>query len=238
MEYVPQRSAAKAAQAKMQHTPRRKKILVDTPSVSSAFSLASSSPPSDATGSSSAASASTLKSTPQKLATKTFADRPRTAKTGPSSDSTLSYARTGGIEEEVQGKTVPLASPSVKTPTRNQHRRKRTSPLVDLEPSSPKPAAPALADAPSPPMRSTSKRSAAQAAQNSIQRSYSDFDFEDAPTQKKARASTASRSSTLSRSKPERDNRDTYRAPSSFAIRTQRASAKRRDHATRQTLPR
>ncbi|CBQ68647.1 conserved hypothetical protein [Sporisorium reilianum SRZ2] len=226
LDYVPQRSAAKAADAKMKRIPTKVKIDSHSPSASSASSSSSSPPPpSDITDVSSAASGSALASSPRKSASKTYAPRRRAVIPDSSSDSTSCDASLS--EQEAEDAVVQLVKQPAESDDRKQ-RAKRASKVASPPTSPSTPAAPAhVAELSSTPLRSTSKRSAAQAAQSNIQRAYSDFAFDEltAPVQKKSRPSASSRSSTSSRSRPDRQEQDTYRAPSSSTRREPKSAS-------------
>ncbi|CDS00276.1 uncharacterized protein SPSC_05339 [Sporisorium scitamineum] len=225
LDYVPQRSAAKAADARMKRVPNKIKIDRYSPSASSASSSASSSPLSDVTGVSSAASGSALASPPRKSPSKTYAARRRAVVPVSSSDSMSSDASLS--DDEAQDTIIQLVKRPLETDDEQKQRATSASKAHGSTTLLSKPTAPAVvAEASLTRLRSTSKRSAAQAAQNIIHRSYSDFDLDEptAPVQKKSRPSTSSRSSATSRSKPDRQDQDTYRASSSAAKRESKAA--------------
>ncbi|TKY89675.1 hypothetical protein EX895_001460 [Sporisorium graminicola] len=219
LDHVPPRPAEKSADAKL-----RRKIKIDShyPSASSAASSSSSPPPSDVTyvSSSASGSAATSPPPPRELSTNKHSPRHRAVIPDSSSDSMSLDASLH--EQEKKRSTGPIGRESANSDNRHKQKVKRTSKIAESKASPSKPVVPAvIAAAASTPLRSTSKRSAAQAAQNNIQLSYSDFapDEETAPVQKKMRPSTSPRSTTSSPSKPDRRGRDAYRAPCSTAKR-------------------
>lgn len=236
-DYVPQRSAAKAAEAKLKGSLHKgtNGTHLDSPS-SSARSFASKSPsPAGITlGSSDPSGSGRTPSTRKKVPTKKHKSRSPTS--DPDSDSSLS-----GLSDYEDAKDQLLTAqspPTNSSPTNStsppedrssQAKKRAKQRSVESDPSSTDADGSAAVDAASASTPLRSKRSAAQAAQNSIQRAYSEHVLDElaAPAQKKSRSATSSLSSpsnrsskssrppVSSRSKSDRNEGDEYRASSS-----------------------
>ncbi|SPO29414.1 uncharacterized protein UTRI_04860_B [Ustilago trichophora] len=240
---VPQRTAAKAAEAKLKSSSLPEKNGKYLTSSSSARSSASHSPsPFGTTSASSAPSGSARTSPARKQAprSRSLKPRPRAPAPLPDPESSLSEASEDEQEEQVvQLSFNPSSRPkpgSLSDASNRLGNTKVPSPSIDWKQSSSEKEGEFVAQPASTPIRS--KRSAARAAQNNIQRSYSDAVLDEltAPVQKKARASTSShtpasprtpkspRPSVSSRTKSNRGNDvDEYRAPSSTSSSSSRS---------------
>ncbi|KAF6767664.1 JmjC [Kalmanozyma brasiliensis GHG001] len=224
LAYVPQRNAAKAAEDRLRRNPTQKKAGSRVDSPSSSAPSASSSTPSPGRASVSSAASSTTQTQSRKPVFKTYKSRPRAAVPDPEPsqdlDSTLSDLSDSEDEVNVatQSSTTAPSSTHVAQSDNHQPRQPKTAPTSTPARSEDDAAIKTPAEASSSPLRATSKRSAAQAAQNSIQRAYSDSVFAElaAPAQKKSRSATSPRSPASSRVKADHDdeNGDLYRAPS------------------------
>ncbi|SNX85702.1 uncharacterized protein MEPE_04411 [Melanopsichium pennsylvanicum] len=202
LNYLPQRSAAKAAEAKMkQNAPKYNPNSHSSSPFLGNSSASHSSSISHSTSSSSAPSSSARTSSAPK---KPLASTIQTARSRIAAlDFESSLSERSESEQEAAAQTGMANKSPQPSPTQSGNRNRKTKkPALSFEsamPSSSKASDCSSAESAFAHIRSRSKRSAAQAAQDNIQRSYSELDLDNlsATAQKKARASISSRTPEL-----------------------------------------
>lgn len=207
---VPQRRAARAAESQLRREAYTQSKSKQKPSPPSPHSFTSKAPtPSDTAVDSSAPLSIDLASPVRKQVSNTNKpeSRTRSQPSIPDSESSLSEE---DDHEQQKPKAVPLSRKSLKSKPspradglKKQHQNLARRSIADSN-SSPEPRElSASASAPTSTARAPSKRSAAQAAQNNIHRSYSEFALDDilatSSAHKKSRSSLSSSTSASAR---------------------------------------
>lgn len=197
VDLVPQRLAAQEAENKLLRSPRRNKFNLNSADLSDASVDSTSSFANSSLSRRKAAShksASRLRPRPRPRPRVVISDSPsESPSSSPIDDDDDEPPRVAAPRDELEDVSAAKQA--------NAHGRRRgyqstyASPAVNPEISSSDPPTFASAETSSDPIRTTSKRGAALAAQSSISRAYSDLPFNEliAPLNKRSRPSTSSR---------------------------------------------